>query len=439
MRLKTSLLGLSKAELGEIRKQYEFKNISQLNKADLVNRLVKLLPVHYPLMLERIGQAGYDILHMMVTGDSSDGPLDLDLNADALDTLARYGLVFLKEGDGGEAVFHIPDELATAFRAADGERLRETARRNTEWTTLTQGMLHYYGVLELERIRQWLEELAGKPVPFMELFQVLQFACAYHGQMAYERGRFCDINVLDPNEVLLEHRRRPDTAFRRFSRKQLMAASVPDFLDRTPDMREFLDFIGSHYPLKKEALQQMALNLQYKMRSGASVPDLIKGLQQWIVIPSETFLNNLLQRLTALYNATRQWALKGHTPNELFEEERRYMRPLPDPIRGMPGGDPVMSMPSGGASPFDGAIPVAGGTQQAGVAGTVLPFPGMAARPGSVGTGKDATGAGTVSPGTSKSSSVPDVKVGRNDPCPCGSGKKYKKCCMGKNDGNVPE
>lgn len=22
--------------------------------------------------------------------------------------------------------------------------------------------------------------------------------------------------------------------------------------------------------------------------------------------------------------------------------------------------------------------------------------------------------------------------VGRNDPCPCGSGKKHKKCCLGK-------
>jgi uncharacterized protein YecA (UPF0149 family) len=21
-------------------------------------------------------------------------------------------------------------------------------------------------------------------------------------------------------------------------------------------------------------------------------------------------------------------------------------------------------------------------------------------------------------------------EVGRNDPCPCGSGKKYKKCCL---------
>ncbi len=32
-----------------------------------------------------------------------------------------------------------------------------------------------------------------------------------------------------------------------------------------------------------------------------------------------------------------------------------------------------------------------------------------------------------------RSSDLPEVKqskVGRNDPCPCGSGKKYKKCCL---------
>jgi hypothetical protein len=27
---------------------------------------------------------------------------------------------------------------------------------------------------------------------------------------------------------------------------------------------------------------------------------------------------------------------------------------------------------------------------------------------------------------------IPAAKVGRNDPCPCGSGKKYKKCCGAK-------
>jgi SWIM/SEC-C metal-binding protein len=25
-----------------------------------------------------------------------------------------------------------------------------------------------------------------------------------------------------------------------------------------------------------------------------------------------------------------------------------------------------------------------------------------------------------------------DPKVGRNEPCPCGSGKKFKKCCDGR-------
>lgn len=25
-------------------------------------------------------------------------------------------------------------------------------------------------------------------------------------------------------------------------------------------------------------------------------------------------------------------------------------------------------------------------------------------------------------------------KIGRNEPCPCGSGKKYKKCCIDKPD-----
>jgi uncharacterized protein YchJ len=28
---------------------------------------------------------------------------------------------------------------------------------------------------------------------------------------------------------------------------------------------------------------------------------------------------------------------------------------------------------------------------------------------------------------------IKPFQVGRNDPCPCGSGKKYKKCC-GSND-----
>jgi tetratricopeptide (TPR) repeat protein len=33
---------------------------------------------------------------------------------------------------------------------------------------------------------------------------------------------------------------------------------------------------------------------------------------------------------------------------------------------------------------------------------------------------------------SSAQSSITMDKTGRNDPCPCGSGKKYKKCCLSK-------
>jgi uncharacterized protein YecA (UPF0149 family) len=61
--------------------------------------------------------------------------------------------------------------------------------------------------------------------------------------------------------------------------------------------------------------------------------------------------------------------LKGHTPEELFAEEKKDLQPLPKNNK------------------------------------------------------DDSVGEQKV---------VKGEQVGRNYPCPCGSGKKYKKCCLGK-------
>ena len=37
--------------------------------------------------------------------------------------------------------------------------------------------------------------------------------------------------------------------------------------------------------------------------------------------------------------------------------------------------------------------------------------------------------AGAAGGGRQRPARVAGKKVGRNDPCPCGSGKKFKKCC----------
>jgi preprotein translocase subunit SecA len=47
------------------------------------------------------------------------------------------------------------------------------------------------------------------------------------------------------------------------------------------------------------------------------------------------------------------------------------------------------------------------------------------------------SGGGTARPAAAPGGSRPADKVGRNDPCPCGSGKKYKKCHLPVDEGSA--
>jgi preprotein translocase subunit SecA len=51
---------------------------------------------------------------------------------------------------------------------------------------------------------------------------------------------------------------------------------------------------------------------------------------------------------------------------------------------------------------------------------------------GSTPTTEEGNGAARPAARAAVATAVKTQKVGRNDPCPCGSGKKYKKCCMNK-------
>lgn len=87
-------------------------------------------------------------------------------------------------------------------------------------------------------------------------------------------------------------------------------------------------------------------------------------------------VNELLDLVIDLANHTRIWENNGHTPNEvLLKYEKPHLKPLSADVR----ADAMDHKPH------------------------LIGVPGGKSR-----------------------------KPGRNDPCPCGSGKKYKKCCLGK-------
>ena len=109
----------------------------------------------------------------------------------------------------------------------------------------------------------------------------------------------------------------------------------------------------------------------------------------------------------------QSWIASGNAPPEIVEAFQRGAK-----ITFRPGQDPIIEEDGDAAAPDGGGEPKAGG-------GTSAPTEPPAAEPAPV---RDQASART-SPGAARPAVTPTKRPGRNDPCPCGSGVKYKKCC----------
>ncbi|MBQ1374733.1 MAG: preprotein translocase subunit SecA [Clostridia bacterium] len=130
-----------------------------------------------------------------------------------------------------------------------------------------------------------------------------------------------------------------------------------------------------------------------------------------------------LERLVLLQNVDNKWM--DHI--DMMDHLRQTVN-----LRAYAQKDPLVEYKFEGANMFDEMI-------QSIKADTVRyvflvevrerkPAPNRPAMPQNLRTNRDGGGAENAGAGKPKPVKV-GVKVGRNDPCPCGSGKKYKKCC----------
>jgi len=154
------------------------------------------------------------------------------------------------------------------------------------------------------------------------------------------------------------------------AREELLKYKEDTYFEVTKEYRALLSYVTKYiFDGDGFAAQMLCEDVQGICQFGFSIQKIFEVFNtRGVDFKSEKQVNEVVQLVTEVANNTRIWENNGHTPREIFEKyEKPYLRPLPD-------------------KPFE-----FGGTD-------IFDFK----------TGK---------------------KVGRNDPCPCGSGKKYKKCC----------
>lgn len=358
--LGNGLARLTKQDLSTIRSNWNIRGASSLKKQELIAVMEQhASEALHPIWL-RFDESRYEIVkHIAGKGGDAFYPLE----PFQLDYFHSLGILFTGTYEGNKTLA-MPREVVESFRANDDASLRETVRRNTEWIKLAQGLLHYYGVLSVGELYKLIGQHSKAGVDPVLCEEVLQEAESFYREMRVNGNEASDAWVWNPDKIRQEQQARSIVPLYPFTREQLLRAGESGFVERHASYSAFVEFLVKGYDLRREEADACVEESVSIIRNGGTPASVLQALQQSFEMDRLETVQQFMDRIVGLYNDTRQWYLKGHTPEEL-------------------------------STARSGPVP-----------------------------SKHGSSAGIYDFATKK-------KVGRNDPCPCSSGKKYKKCCGG--------
>lgn len=188
-------------------------------------------------------------------------------------------------------------------------------------------------------------------------------------------------------------------------KKELLLYDDALYCEETPAAAALKRFLVTGLRLKDQEPEEVFNGLLYNARCvGAGFQDLMSHLEKLgIRFRSARDVEKFAELYQEFYNGTRMQGNRGYTPNETAA-----MQPLEQRIpRSLSFGPNLRGALASGAM---NAAELREGV-------LAMNLPNEELRASMLGEVAAAAGAGKAK------------KVGRNDSCPCGSGKKYKKCC----------
>lgn len=356
---------LSKQQLTSIRTNLQISNLSSLNKQGLVEKLAVKIPEHLSEAVRCFDQSRIKLIQKIAKNDGIWDKPQLELQQ--YEYFRERGLLFPGTVEGKRVVL-MPLELLVKMKEGNAVQDQQNVSRSMEWIRMTQGLLYYYGTLTVEQLISFVVSEGDGAEASTEFMDVLIDASHYYDQFEiHADDTISDTRVVDPHAIMKERTLRHDLDFYPFTKQQLLKAGEPEYVERNSHYMNLVRYVLHRYEIDREQADLMAEEIVDAAKNGNSLAEVIELAKEFIDIPNEETMNAVTNLLVPLMNSTKQWAIKGYSPEEL-------------------------SAKRASASMLLNHVP------------------------------NQARQAEVIDLQSKK-------KIGRNDPCPCESGKKFKKCC----------
>lgn len=298
----------------------------------------------------------------------NNGVIPVRVKTEELLFLQVLGLIFIKEVDDDEIAI-MPRELLQVYDKIQSNELQKTAIRNTKWHKLTEGMLYYYGVMQQEILIAQVEKFTNEKIDSFEFLHVMKIAETMYQsfEIQVDKRIYIDFRVDDPDFILVEQSKRKQIPYYPFTEQELLQSSEDGFIPLTQGFKKLRKYILRNFDIEESDVLDILDNVIVISNMDQKPTAPLQYLNEVFEFNSEKQLQEFIPLVMNATNDVRLWMLKGHTPSEITQMNNSNFKELPK-------GEFVLQ--------------------------------------------------------NEDTSPIKKSKIGRNDPCPCGSGKKYKKCCI---------
>ena len=360
------LMSLTKTELDDIRINLGVGGTSSLKKQELADALAGAILNFAPNWLANIENEQYELLNKIVQSETC---IKGDIiTPSQVDYLNSIGIVFSGSKDKEHYLF-IPEELKEVFKNINSKSFKKKVLLNNETVRLATGILFYYGYLDYEQLYEMVTRIINKKEISLERFVgvLINGSCWQDEIITLEFGAQ-HINVVNLEELIETQLEWSKEEFRPLSYEEIYQAGQPGYVVKNQQYLQMEKFLAEKLNVSIEEVNGFMQDIIIMIMNEETSAFIFDYMQDMIAIPNQKIAKQLSLLLLELYNSVNIFKLKGYTLNEL------------DKMMGKTAKGLVVSKARG----KDNVIRVSFGEKTA----------------------------------------------GRNEPCPCGSGKKYKKCCM---------
>ena len=417
MLLREYLTEYTKEELLDQARSFEIRKCSGLRKADLIDTIVDTFCTE-EMLRSRLACLTKEQMDLFRKACISPTAFSVNEVVDAM-KLYRYWIGYFEEPTDRFCVF---EDVGVAFSKVDDESFRRKQCIKGWMVKCIHFFIQYYGIAPIEviyemyrqkvkcSIDEMIEMLWEMPVDIVEscLFTMDRIGMKgwpKENPLYSEKGIFVHLQLFEDEELDYLLRQQKDKDFYIPSAQQIDEICRIGYEASSSEYKKLESFFIKKLRLPYEQAVTWCLQVWANSYEGESPLKIINKMTEANIEFEEKMINELLELVMAAHNNTRMKENRGYKPSEMARKM---------PIDKMPTIVPASSKAA--AILMDAAPQL----QAMGV-------------PVDLNGNTDVIHTTMFPRGLSEEPIRVEKKIYPNDPCPCRSGKKYKKCCGKKN------